>query len=1139
MAITVPKFYPRPWAADEQLPELTQGEMVTAFPGGTEQRPTRQTLNRALQYATNGIIYFLTHGIPEWSAEVQYAVGSIVRNQNTFLLAIAPSDGAPDGATIMWEPLPWRKDALDAIYMTMEFGDAHFLSFANADERFYPKAQMDALFITPSKMALLYVTQAALAAEYITREQAVSMFLTVAIADERYAIYEETVSAEVLAEMLEEYLSIADGKELYLTLEDETHLTRERGAAIYLTPEDALARFEAKINAAISRYRPEAVYGFGVLAFDPEERTIYRSLADDNVGHPLDDEEYWTEWTIPHKEPTGAGEWAHRLTYTERGTYSLTLGDLLVPGVETHGEILTRFRLKAGGGSGYGVGGGGEGAEITVVAVMEESAFPLGLVVGGPGQQSSVISNSANSTPVMVPINCGFVIPTIPASSSETEWGEDRWWTGGFTQHSPDVVVDTSRVIRPAPMEVYQRNRHGNFNTRVVYTIPPDVAIPGTIYHLRLHFAENWVPQGRASVNIVVNGRVVRENFNIAESAGGMYIAYIVEVDAMAENAGLVLTFSETNPVFFDPIICGIEVFPVTTLLSVSPGSDANDEGPGLGGDQATVALGRGLMAVEKIPGAHGKFAWPGFRSGDGGGAGGGSGMPLRTINCGGDVVGAWGVDTGYQGGGGLPTSTYNIPDSVIDMSRVLRPAPMEIYQSARYITPTNTLSYNVLNFAAPFVLHVIRFHFCEHFVEVAGQRVFHIRVNLDFVLENFDIFAAAGGARIANVQTFVVQASQFGQFNIGFWGVTDAPQINGIEIFPVLPMPSGMAPINCGAALLGEPGWEDRWYTGGNVTATDAAATIDISRVVRPAPDMVYRTCRFGGGGTPPPFSYRISPPTVTPGWIYRLRLHFCECWDESGSRSFDVAVNNRWIARNFNVFERAGGQFIAYILETDVTANAEGLHIWFEAIPPNAGVDPILCGIEMEYLGLPVMTRVYGWNAGGPALADWMSDAGAIFTAGSGFDWMSGEELNMSRPNLAPRVIYDTIRFDTNWTLTLPLEPDTEYIVRLHFVDDGAGGPPRRAFNITFNGVRVATNFSPEGIAGLRAALAVDYRARSDSNGNIVVLFETVAANATLSGCEVFTTVATGMHGGGGSSWFGGEPVGNAAEGFITVDW
>jgi len=1125
MAITVPKFYPRPWAANEQLPELTEGEMVAAFPGGTEQRPTRQTLNKALRYATGGIIYFLTHGVPEWSAEVQYAVGSIVRNQNTFLLAIAPSDGAPDGATIMWEPLPWRKDALDAIYLTMEFGNSRFVSFTDADERFYPKAQMEALFITPSKMALLYVTQAALEAEYITREEAISLFLTVAIADERYAIYEDTISAEVLAEVLQEYLTLADGKELYLTLDDETHLTRDRGEAIYLTSEDAKARFEAKINAAISRYRPEATYSFGVLAFDSETKMIYRSLADDNIGHPLDDEEYWTEWTPPYVVPSGAGEWAHRLTYTESGTYSLALEDLLLPEVETHGEILARFRLKAGGGRGYGVGGGGEGAEITATAVVEESMFPLMLIVGGPGQQSS-INRFGNQT---LQVNCG-------GGALET-WRADEGFGGGVAHGDPGSgPIDLSHVESPAPEEVYRSVRFDD-PTPLVYTFGGYT--PGSYQIVRLHFCELWTEGGwpHRRFRVVVNNIMILDQFNIIEATGGVRIAYIETTLATANVQGqIVITFT---PQAHPPIIAGIEILPLVTLLSVSPGSDATEEEPGLGGDQATVALGRGLMAVEKIPGAHGKFAWPGFRSGDGGGAGGGSGMPLRTINCGGDVVGAWGVDTGYQGGGGLPTSTYNIPDSVIDMSQVLRPAPMEIYQSARYITPTNTLSYNVLNFAAPFVLHVIRFHFCEHFVEVAGQRVFHIRVNLDFVLENFDIFAAAGGARIANVQTFVVQASQFGQFNIGFWGVTDAPQINGIEIFPVLPMPSGMAPINCGAALLGEPGWEDRWYTGGNVTATDAAATIDISRVVRPAPDMVYRTCRFGGGGTPTPFSYRISPPTVTPGWVYRLRLHFCECWDESGSRSFDVAVNNRWIARNFNVFERAGGQFIAYILETDVTANAEGLHIWFEAIPPNVGVDPILNGIEMEFLGLPAMTRVYGWNAGGPALADWMSDAGAIFTAGSGFDWMSGEELNMSRPNVAPRVIYDTIRFDINWTLTLPLEPNTEYVVRLHFVDDGAGGTERRIINITFNGVRVATNFSPEGIAGLRTALAVDYRARSDSNGNIVVLFETVAANATLSGCEVFTTFATGVHGGGGSSWFGGEPVGNAAEGFITVDW
>jgi hypothetical protein len=939
MAITVPKFYPRPWATNEQLPELTEGEMIAAFPSGDEQRPTRQTLNRALQYATNGIIYFLTHGVPELSADasadVMYAVGSIVRSGNNFYLAVA-TDSSTAPAPWMWEPLPWRKDALDAIYLTMEFGDAHFLSFANADERFYPKAQMDALFITPSKMALLYVTQAALAAEYITREQAVSMFLTVAIADERFAIYEETVSAEVLTEMLEEYLTIADGKELYLTLEDETHLTRERGAAIYLTSEDAMARFEAKINAAISRYRPEAIYSFGVLAFDPETRMIYRSLVDDNVGHPLDDEEYWTEWTLHYAEPTGVGTWLHTLEYAERGAYTINLSDVLLPETETHGEILMRFRLKAGGGGGYGIGGGGEGAGLTVMAVIEESAFPLKLMVGGPGQDSSIGSIGAP----LLQVNCG-------GDAVET-WSADHGYDGGGYA-SNDNVIDLSKVEYPAPMEVYQSARFPIDTWFIAYTFSGFV--PNAPCVVRLHFCEGnpAVVPGERVFDVDVNGQRVLTNFDVVARAGGPLIAHIESfvVPADAQGQYVIVVWTRLQA----PIISGIEILALTTLLSVQPGNDATEEEPGLGGDQAMVGLARGIMSVVKIPGAHGRFAWPGFRSGDGGGNGGGSGEPLRRVNCAGDVIGTWGADAGFGGGGGHGDPH---PDLPIDTSRAFRPAPEAIYRTVRMDDPT-PLVYTFGGYE-PGSHQVVRLHFCELWTEGDWpHRRFRVVVNDVMILEQFNIIEAAGGARIANVQTALAAANAQGQIVITFTPIAHPPIIAGIEIFAAEPIPSSMIPFNCGGdEWLPVEGWADRWWTGGLTISSDHP--IDTSRVTRPAPPAIYMTCRFGGGinGATPAFRYIIPPTSATPGWVYRLRLHFCECWAGVGDpRIFHVAVNNRWIVQNLNVAERAGGNFNAYILETDVMANSGGLDIWVQGLEGLA--DPILNGIEFMWMGSP----------------------------------------------------------------------------------------------------------------------------------------------------------------------------------------
>ena len=78
MSITTPTFYPQPWAANEQLVPLTQAEMAAGYPSGDDQKPSRQSINNALQYSVNGVLYYLTMGIPAWSTTAEYQMGAIV-----------------------------------------------------------------------------------------------------------------------------------------------------------------------------------------------------------------------------------------------------------------------------------------------------------------------------------------------------------------------------------------------------------------------------------------------------------------------------------------------------------------------------------------------------------------------------------------------------------------------------------------------------------------------------------------------------------------------------------------------------------------------------------------------------------------------------------------------------------------------------------------------------------------------------------------------------------------------------------------------------------------------------------------------------------------------------------------------------
>ena len=80
---------------------------------------------------------------------------------------------------------------------------------------------------------------------------------------------------------------------------------------------------------------------------------------------------------------------------------------------------------------------------------------------------------------------------------------------------------------------------------------------------------------------------------------------------------------------------------------------------------------------------------------------------------------------------------------------------------------------------------YVVKLHFAETFEGVtgAGQRVFSYSVE-GKAFKNFDVFAKAGGANRAYVETVEVEIKD-GQLNITFTTGIENPQINALEILP------------------------------------------------------------------------------------------------------------------------------------------------------------------------------------------------------------------------------------------------------------------------------------------------------------------------------------------------------------------
>jgi Malectin domain/Fibronectin type III domain len=124
---------------------------------------------------------------------------------------------------------------------------------------------------------------------------------------------------------------------------------------------------------------------------------------------------------------------------------------------------------------------------------------------------------------------------------------------------------------------------------------------------------------------------------------------------------------------------------------------------------------------------------------------------------------------------------------NTINLTKVTDPAPEAVYQSARDGATQASgvgapFTYTIPGFTAA-SSHTIRLHFAETFFTAKGKRVFNVSINGTQVLTNFDIFAAAGGENIANIQQFTVPANASGQYVITFTSVTNNALVSGIEI--------------------------------------------------------------------------------------------------------------------------------------------------------------------------------------------------------------------------------------------------------------------------------------------------------------------------------------------------------------------
>jgi hypothetical protein len=295
------------------------------------------------------------------------------------------------------------------------------------------------------------------------------------------------------------------------------------------------------------------------------------------------------------------------------------------------------------------------------------------------------------------------------------------------------VKVDTSLVEHPAPQAVYQTEHWGASDWAI-----PNLN-PQADYTLRLHFVENtFTAAGKRQFNVIVNGEQVLNDFDIFAAVGAMSKAvtedFVVTPD---ENGVVAIQFVPGSA--DQPTVSGIELI-----------RHPDDDEAG-----ATVVLGSSGGTTSSV-----------------------------AINSGGPLAGTFLADTDFAGGRIGSASKF------VDLSGVTGPAPEEVYLTQRVGTGVGSLGYFIPGLM-PGATYKVRVHFAEGFFNAAGKRMFNLAIDGQTVLNNFDVFAAAGAVNKAVIEEFSVTADRYGLILLQFLvGAANVPSVRGIEVIETGPPP-------------------------------------------------------------------------------------------------------------------------------------------------------------------------------------------------------------------------------------------------------------------------------------------------------------------------------------------------------------
>jgi hypothetical protein len=531
-------------------------------------------------------------------------------------------------------------------------------------------------------------------------------------------------------------------------------------------------------------------------------------------------------------------------------------------------------------------------------------------------------------------------------------WVADEDYSGGISSYT-STTINTSLVANPAPQEVYQTERYGDFT----YTIPNLTA--GASYTVNLGFAEiYWTAAGDREFNVLINGTQVLTNFDVFATAGGENIAIVESFPATASSSGTISIQFTTGAADL-PKVSGIQILSAGSTPVRTDVLDINASGPTVGS----------YVADEDF-------------------VGGAESNTANTISTAGVTNPAPEAVYQTQRYGNF---TYTLPGFNPETSYTVRLHFAEFYWDTAgsrlanvLINGTQVLT-NFDIFAAAGGENIAVVEQFNATSNSSGQIVIQfVSVKDNAAVSGIEIETSVGTQAATGTPAFSLAAGAYSSAQT----VTISDATSGATIYyttnrttPTTSSAVYSGPIIVGAsetleAIAAATGYSnsavataaytitaptggtdvldinaagptvgsyvaDEDFTGG--TESDTTNKISIAGVTNPAPEAVYQTQRFGN------FTYTL--PGFTAGASYTVRLHFAEFyWDASGSRLANVLINGTQVLTNFDIFGAAGGQNIAVGEQFNTTASTAGqIVIQFVSVKDNAAVN----GIEIETSG------------------------------------------------------------------------------------------------------------------------------------------------------------------------------------------